>query len=177
MPGAFFFGRMRGIPLPASAMNSLITRRPASPVEWPDLVDLFRETVRTVNRRDYTPAQLAAWAPAEPDLARWQAKLAAERVLVAERAGFVAGFCAWTPDGYLDLLFVHHAHQRCGVATALWASAEAELRAQGVTRAHTQASVTAQPFFLRRGFELVRHQVVTVRGVELPNAVMEKRLD
>ena len=32
---------------------------------------LFRDTVWHVNCRDYTPAQLAAWAPETFDAARW----------------------------------------------------------------------------------------------------------
>ena len=35
------------------------------------LVQLFVETVHQVNARDYTPAQLDAWAPREQDLERW----------------------------------------------------------------------------------------------------------
>jgi hypothetical protein len=36
--------------------------------------------------------------------------------------------------------------------------------------------LTARPFFLRGGFGVVRPQVVEIRGVALPNVVMEKRL-
>ncbi|MBI2517897.1 MAG: GNAT family N-acetyltransferase [Opitutae bacterium] len=152
------------------------TLRPYRPEDAPALAQLFRETIHTVNRRDYTPAQVEAWAPAQIDLARWQAKLASEEVVVAEVGGELAGFCSWTADGYLNFIFVHHAQQRKGIAAALYTAAEQALRAQGLARIHTQASVTAQPFFARQGFTVVKHQLVHVRGVDLPNAVMEKSL-
>lgn len=150
--------------------------RPYRAEDLPALTQLFHATVHTVTAAHYSAEQRAAWAPAEPDLERWRMKLAAEITVLAERAGEMLGFCSWTPEGYLDFLFVHHAHQGKGIARALCAEAERDLVARGVARIHTQASVTAQPFFLRQGFVLVRHQTVTARGVELPNAVMEKRL-
>ncbi len=150
--------------------------RAYQPDDLPHLARLFRDTIRTVNLGDYTPAQVAAWAPDTPDLERWRTKLAGEETVVAELAGEIVGFCSWEDSGYLDFLYVHQARQRQGVATGLYAAAESALRAKGLARVHTQASVTAQPFFLRQGFRLLRHQTVQVRGVGLPNAVMEKAL-
>lgn len=135
---------------------------------------LFRQTIHEVNRRDYTQAQLDAWAPEQMDLARWQTRLERLCVIVAEREGEVVGFCAWTSEGYIDFLFVHAAHQRQGVAGQLYQHAEWTLRSAGIKKAFTHASITAQPFFARHGFTLVKHQTVIIRGVELANAVMEK---
>ena len=41
---------------------------------------------------------------------------------------------------------------------------------------HSDMSLTAQPFFAHFGFEVVEHRVVTVRGVEMQNASMRRRL-
>lgn len=156
--------------------DASITLRACRPDDLPALTRLFRETIHAVNRRDYTAEQLAAWAPARTDLGRWRQKFAAETVVVAELDNQPVGFCSWTPDGYLDFLYVHRTHQRKGVATVLYAEAERVLRTKGLRRIHTQASITAQPFFARQGFKVVKHQTVRVRGVDLPNAVMEKSL-
>ena len=129
-----------------------------------------------MNAADYTPEQLAAWAPAEGNSARWLSLVNQSAVRLAWRGDQLVGFGAWTQAGYLDLLYVHHAHQRQGIASRLYAAAEADLRGRGVPRIHTVASVTAQPFFLRKGFALVRAQWVEVRGVRMPNAIMEKTL-
>ena len=39
------------------------------PEDCPSMAALFFDTVHTVNARDYTPAQLDAWADGTPDLA------------------------------------------------------------------------------------------------------------
>ena len=41
--------------------------------DLPAILNLFRDTVHTVCARDYTRAQLDAWAPAELDAAAWDA--------------------------------------------------------------------------------------------------------
>jgi putative acetyltransferase len=130
------------------------------------LLSLFGETVRRVNLGDYTQVQIEAWAPDRPDRARWQEKLSRETGVVAECDGVVVGFCTWGMAGYLDLLYVHHAYQRRGIAKALYAEAEKTIRSAGLDRIHTQASIAAQSFFLRQGFRLVKHQFVNVRGVD-----------
>ena len=148
---------------------------------------MFFETVHWVNRAHYSEHQVHAWAPPleQWDMPRWRARLAAQSVVVAaEESGEIVGFCSWEPKrdaaartAYLDMLFVHRAWQRRGVAAALYTEAERTMRAREMVRVQTHASVTAQPFFARQGFTLVKHQTVHVRGVDLPNAVMEKRLD
>jgi putative acetyltransferase len=140
---------------------------------------LFVATVRTVNLADYTRSQVEAWAPDDPDAAnRWDAVLGDGR-----RAGFVAtdgvgllGFTDVEPDGHLDHLFVHHLHQRRGIATALHEAAEVAAQTFGAAKLFTEASITARPFFLRQGYAEVRRQTVTVSGVGLTNFVMEKPL-
>jgi putative acetyltransferase len=167
----------RAVPTGQSPMTPpLLTLRPFRSEDLPALVTLFHDSVHRVAAADYTPEQLNAWAPAEPDMERWRQKLGAEEVIVAELAGEIVGFCSWAADGHLDFLYVHHAYQRKGVASALYSAVERSLCARGIGRIHTQASLTAQPFFTRQGFRIVTQRVVPVRGCALPNAVMEKLL-
>ena len=134
--------------------------------DLPAILSLFRDTVHTVCARDYTRSQLDAWAPAEPDAAAWDASLLAHRTLVAEEDGSILGFADLAEDGYLDRLYVHRDWQGRGVASALCAALP------GARRTH--ASITARPFFERRGWHVVREQRVERRGVALTNFVMEK---
>ena len=154
-------------------LNALaVTLRPYRPEDCPALAALFYETVHTVNAAHYTPAQLDAWAPAcGPDLAAWDKSFRAHRTLVAELDGRLAGFGDLDPAaGYLDRLYVHKDLQGRGVATALCNALE-EASAGPVV---THASVTARPFFARRGYRVLRAQQVERRGVTLANYVMEK---
>lgn len=134
--------------------------------DLPAILSLFRDTVHTVCARDYTRPQLDAWAPAEPDAAAWDASLRVHRTLVAEEDGSILGFADLAEDGYLDRLYVHRDWQGRGVASALCAALP------GARRTH--ASITARPFFERRGWHVVREQRVERRGVALTNFVMEK---
>lgn len=154
-------------------LNALaVTLRPYRPEDCPALAALFYETVHTVNAAHYTPAQLDAWAPARgPDLAAWDKSFRAHRTLVAELDGRLAGFGDLDPAaGYLNRLYVHKDLQGRGVATALCNALE-EAAAGPVV---THASVTARPFFARRGYRVLRAQQVERRGVTLANYVMEK---
>lgn len=134
--------------------------------DLPAILSLFRDTVHTVCARDYTRPQLDAWAPAEPDAAAWDVSLRAHRTLVAEENGSILGFADLAEDGYLDRLYVHRDWQGRGVASALCAALP------GARRTH--ASITARPFFERRGWRVVKEQRVERRGVLLTNFVMEK---
>lgn len=154
-------------------LNALaVTLRPYRPEDCPALAALFYETVHTVNAAHYTPAQLDAWAPAcGPDLAAWDKSFRAHRTLVAELDGRLAGFGDLDPAaGYLDRLYIHKDLQGRGVATALCNALEQAAAGPVVTH----ASVTARPFFARRGYRVLRAQQVERRGVTLANYVMEK---
>ncbi len=135
------------------------------------LTELFYDTVHSVNARDYAPEQLDAWAIGQPDLEAWDRSLHAHESFVAEENGVIIGFGDIDQSGYLDRLFVDKDHQGRGVATALCDALEAAVRAEHYT---THASITARPFFEKRGYHVVRQQRVERQGVSLTNFVMEK---
>ena len=139
--------------------------------DLPALAQLFFDTVHTINAKDYTPEQLAVWATGTIDKEGWNTSLSAHRTLIAELDGTIVGFADMAEDGYLDRLYVHRAYQRRGIATALCDSLEKSCTAPLLT---THASITARPFFEKRGWKTVRQQTVVRQGVELTNFVMEK---
>lgn len=148
--------------------------RAYEPADCPALLRLFYDTVHAVCAADYTAEQLDAWATGQEDAAAWDRSLRAHRTLVAVLAGEIAGFADRdTAAGYLDRLYVHRAYQRRGVATALCDALEPLAAGRTVT---THASLTARPFFLQRGYRVLRAQQVERGGVLLTNFVMEKPL-
>lgn len=81
----------------------------------------------------------------------------------------MVGFGDMDETGYLDRLYVHHAYQHQGIASALCRELE-----QGFPTVTTHASITAMPFFARRGYRILRRQEVERQGVLLANYVMER---
>jgi len=140
---------------------------------------LFHGTVRSVNCRDYSPLQVETWAPDVIDAeraARW-ATLANSHAFVAEEAGQVVGFADVESDGHVDRFYVHKDRQGRGVGTLLMHAIEAEARSLGVKRLYSEVSITARPFFEKRGFCVIAPQRIVARGVEFLNFRMDKLLD
>lgn len=136
-----------------------------------ELAELFYDTVHTVNAKDYTREQLDAWATGEVNLEVWNESFQAHRTVVAEVDGQIVGFGDMDETGYLDRLYVHKDYQRRGVATAICDVLEQNTKAAECT---THASITARPFFEKRGYTVVREQQVERRGELLTNFVMRK---
>jgi putative acetyltransferase len=137
---------------------------------------LYYETVHRVNSRDYSPEQIDAWAPRVYPDAFWQRRFRRYFVLVAEEEGAIVGFAELAPTGEIDCFYVHHAHQHRGVGAALMARIEREAHARGSSRLTADVSITAEPFFRRMGFRIVRRQIKIFRNRAFKQAVMEKRL-
>ncbi|MGB6430642.1 MAG: GNAT family N-acetyltransferase [Candidatus Acidiferrales bacterium] len=135
---------------------------------------VFTESVHAIGAKDYSPEQLAAWAPEPPDTEYWRSQLSRLTGFVAELDSDVVGFVTFSLDGHIHHLYVHSLHQRRGVASALYWRVEEEALASGVRRIFTEASITARPFFERVGFHVVAPQEVVRRGVGLTNYRMER---
>ena len=153
-----------------------LTIRAFQPADGLEIMRLFRDTVHNVNSRDYTPEQIEAWAPALMDEPRWHERLRANFTYVAEADGQIVGFSELQRNGRIETLYVHHRYQAMGIASRLLSEMETRARALGAKRLATEASLTAYPFFQRRGFKLVRAQDVDRNGVSLRNFIMERTL-
>lgn len=150
--------------------------RPYTPADLDAVLAIFFSAVRRVARRDYSEAQVRAWAPDAPDRARWAARRGDRPTWIAEVGGAPAGFTDLEADGHIDMMFVHADHQGRGVAGALLDEVERAAQAQGLAALHAHVSLTARPFFARRGFAVVRPNRATIRGVDLDNFLMAKAL-
>ena len=135
-----------------------------------ELTKLFYNTVHTVNAKDYTEEQLDAWATGQVDLEKWNLSLQEHYSIVAVENGIIVGFGDIDKTGYLDHLFVHADYQRKGIATAICDQLEQFIK-KNIT---THASITARPFFEKRGYNVKKEQQAERMGVFLTNYVMIK---
>jgi 2-haloalkanoic acid dehalogenase type II len=143
------------------------------------IVSLFYNTVYAINAADYSKEQLSAWAPIEDQAEKelmWQESLRLNITYVAEMDGEIAGFCDMTATGYLNRLYVHKNYQRRGIASRLVDMIEQQAKSLKLSEITTEASLTARPFFEKRGYTVVHKQSVERKGVSLVNYQMLKKL-
>jgi putative acetyltransferase len=155
-------------------MNKPIIIRPYEPADLDAVIAIFQRAVRETAAKDYNEAQIQAWS--QTDRSRWEMRRMSRPTWVALVQDTPAGFTDLEPDGHLDMLFVHPAWNGKGVASALLQVVEDTARQQNLQRIFTEASITARPFFERRGFQVITEQVVETRGQWLKNFRMEKWL-
>lgn len=145
------------------------------PADARALGQIFYRGVHEGAASKYTSEQRAAWCPKPPRGENWNTKLAQSDCVVAESKGKLVGFMS-RQGTYFDMAYVLPEVMGQGVAGVLCAVLEGRALAEGVEHMTVDASHLAEPFFARRGWNLVRRQTVVRRGVELKNCVMEKTL-
>ena len=163
-------------------MNDFIIRAYRAE-DLPRITELFKDTVSSVCSADYSTRQTDAWLSGAK-YTEWGARFANSFTLVAEiggktmafgniaRGGECGGVQLRAEDGYLDMLYVDKSCLRRGIATALCNELEGRVRG----RVFADVSLTAQPFFLSRGYVVIKPQKVVRRGVELNNFAMVKNV-
>ena len=112
-----------------------------------------------------------AWAPRSRNLKDWNRGFEKHISFVAIDDRTIVGFGDIEENGYLDRLFVRPDYQRMGIGTAICNKLEGAVQGN----VFTHASITAKPFFEKRGYKVIKGQTVKRRGVLLTNFVMEYR--
>ena len=141
--------------------------------DCPEIAGLFYDTVHTVNAKDYTQEQLNVWATGTIDFRQWDLSFLEHSTFVAIENELIVGFGDIDETGYLDRLYVHKDFQGKGIASALCDRLEQTAAGKQIV---THASITARPFFEKRGYKVVKEQLVERAGVLLKNYVMRKEL-
>lgn len=117
--------------------------------------EIVLQALRETNARDYPASVIDRLVLTLPekiasDLDRWHA-------FVADRRRRVVG-TASLHGHTVKSVFVHPDYQRIGVATKFMGAVESAAVAQSVRSLNVQSSITAQPFYAMRGFNIVREE-------------------
>jgi putative acetyltransferase len=140
------------------------------------LAEIFTRAVRQIARRDYSPAQITAWAPEDRDMAQFSARCHAKPTFVAEYKGQVAGFTDLDGEGHIDMFYVSPDFHRRGIGSAMLRFVTARAQSERCKRLYGEVSITARPVFERHGFKVLAYQTVETNGQALGNYRMEKLL-
>jgi putative acetyltransferase len=145
--------------------------------DTPALLQLFHDTVHSINAKDYPIELLDAWAPERPDVKRWQSRFKASKTIVAELDGKIVGFGNLEDGGKtIGMLYVHKDHQKQGVASALLSKLETKIAKENIAVAKLESSLTARSFFEKKGYSVVRENRKMLNGKAFVNLIMEKDL-
>jgi len=151
------------------------TLRPILPTDLPALVDVYVDSIEELTQDDYDEEQRTAWIASAEDEEKFGKKLARGLTILAELDGEIAGF-AMLESGTIEMLYVHSAAARNGVASALCDALERLAAARGVKEMTVEASDTAFEFFRKRGYVANQRNSVERVGIWLANTTMKKPL-
>lgn len=150
--------------------------RPYLPTDAPVLAAIFCASIAELTSDDYTEDQQAAWAAAADDEAAFAARLAGQLTIVATIGASPVGFASLRDDSHIDMLYVHPALARQGVASGLIDALEKLAGARGATKLTVDASDTAAPFFARHGYSAERRNTIPFGDEWLGRTFMQKHL-
>lgn len=141
---------------------------------------IYYNTIHNVNKRDYTPEELEAWAPSGPYTGEKKQKdiLRFTKInpfVVAEN-DVPLGFAELEEKGHINCFFVHHEHGGRGIGSMLLNACEQEAKRMGYTRMFAEVSITAKPFFIKKGFRVVKPILCDIQGLNMKYYDMEKEL-
>ena len=144
--------------------------RPLVEGDISEMQQMFRSTVLNVSLRDYTNEEVMDWASCGDDVAHWKDLLSQNCYIGAfDERDRMAGFSSMNKKGYLHSMFVHKDMQGKGVATQLLEEVEKMAVAYGVTEITSEVSLTARPFFERKGYKVVKSQKCRANKLMLTN--------
>lgn len=154
--------------------RDLFSIRQATPNDIASILDLYRNTVLTVNRRDYSQAEVEDWASCG-ETPKIEEMIKTHYFIVAETfQSQIVGFSSITPQGYLHSMFVHKDFQGKGIATLLLDHIERYAKEQEITKIISEVSLTARPFFEKRGYAVETEQKRQANKLSLTNFWMAK---
>ena len=141
-----------------------------------ELKNLFQNTVLAINRRDYSQAEVEDWASCGDDLSNIEDMIKTHYFIVAINQQLeIVGFSSITSQGYLHSMFVHKDFQGEGIATILLNEIEQYAITNGIIRITSEVSLTARPFFEKKGYIVEEEQKRKANQLSLTNFWMAKQ--
>jgi putative acetyltransferase len=134
-----------------------------------EITSLFRDTIKTVNTIDYSSQEIEAWSKGADNIENWVRRIKTHYFILAKIKDKLVGMASIDDDGYLDVIYVDLQHQGMGIAKSLLNQMIDRAKSMGHKQIKSDVSITAKPFFIYKGFEIIKPQLVLCRGVVLRN--------
>lgn len=141
------------------------------------ITQLFRDTIQSVNSKDYPADEIEDWSSWWTDYDKWQERIEEQYFIKAMIEDKIVGFSSIATDGYLDFMFTHKDYQRYGVGGNMIRKIERKAKEQGNDLIYSDVSITAKGFFERHGFIVEKQQFKKSKNKELINFRMTKTIN
>ena len=151
-----------------------ITIRHANIDDLPEILALYAEIIQQTCKNDYDQQQIRAWISSIENKARWTEALTRQYFLLAITENKIVGFASLENGDYLDFMYVHKDFLRKGIANKLFQALENEAKRLANFSMTADVSKTAQPFFEKKGFKVLKENKNMISGVEIINYRMVK---
>ncbi|MEO8665700.1 MAG: GNAT family N-acetyltransferase [Ignavibacteria bacterium] len=152
-----------------------ISIRTAAEKDLPAIRNLYSQTVREINSKDYTKQEIEVWASCSDEPGSFSKAIEVQYFIVAEIENEIVGFSSIEKNGYLDFMYVHKDHQRKGIAKKLLEEIERKASDQKNFEVFSYVSRTAKPFFEKSGYKHTGNKTDHFKGVLFINSIMVKK--
>ena len=157
--------------------NSLrpnITVRRYQVGEEADLQTIYSKSTRELNSRHYTTEQIDRWVDKHSNLAEWTERLKKKNPFVAVIDEIPIAFGELEPDGHIDLFYCHPDWQGRGAGSWLMNVITIEALKIGIKTLFAEVSVTAEPFFSKKGFKITEERSPIICSAPAKQYLMRK---
>lgn len=142
-----------------------------------DLVDIFYDSVHSIDPLFYSQEEKSAWARHPKDYSKWGLKFEESQPLIALYEKSPIGFIELLDTGYIDCFYIKPEYQKIGVGNLLYSASLEKAKSLQLTQLKVNASLVAKKFFLKKDFSVIRKNEVLRDNQRLINFSMEKFLD
>jgi putative acetyltransferase len=151
--------------------------RKATLADLKEMQELFVATIKSVCQKEYNKQQIEVWTSGVNNTERWIEVIEKQFVLLALIENKIVGYGTLKDSNYIDFFYIHKDFQRQGIANNLLTRLELEAKKRSSKTITSDISITAKPFFEKKGFIVKAKQKNIKSGVELINYKMEKNLE
>ncbi|WP_052466961.1 GNAT family N-acetyltransferase [Psychroserpens damuponensis] len=153
-----------------------INIREATLDDIPEITSIFRDTVRSVNKADYSEKQIEIWSSGADDIDVWEDRINNLYFIVAEIGNHIVGFAYIVKGCNLEGLYVHRDYQRRTIGSKLLRIAESHIMADGYEIINADSSITSVDFFDSHYFEQIKKQKKSYKGKGFAYSIFSKEL-
>ena len=153
-----------------------MTFRKAKISDIKEMQELYIDTIESICCEDYDQLQIQAWISGLDNAEPWLDLIKKQYVLLAIIEDKIVGYGTLKDGNYIDLFYIHKDFQRQSIATQILSKLEAEAKKANSKTISSDVSITAKPFFEKKGFLVKAEQRNLRKNVTLINYKMTKEI-